>query len=316
MYMNSGRRGSASEQALRKVTVPELRDRKIGVNPGAKRIAVVTAYDFVMARLVDEAGVDAILVGDSLGMVVQGLANTIPVTLDEIAYHGRAVARGTVRAHVIGDLPFMSYQVSPVQAVESAGRLMKDGAFESVKLEGGVEFAEHVHRIVRAGIPVMGHVGLTPQKVHALGGFKVQGRGGDAEERLLADARALEQAGAFALVLEAIPPDLAARVTATVAIPTIGIGAGAACDGQVLVSTDLLGLARGKSPKWAKRYAELGGAGVDAGGAYVAEVQSGAFPAAEHTYKPNRSFTGAADTPRPERDALAFDAPLALDLWH
>ena len=203
---------------------------------------MVTAYDFTMARLVDEAGVDMVLVGDSLGMVVQGLTTTIPVTLDEMAYHCRAVARGLGRAHLVGDLPFMSYQVSPQQAVESAGKLMKEGACESVKLEGGQEVAEHVHRIVRAGVPVVGHVGLTPQSVHALGGFKVQGRGADGAEKVLADAVALEQAGAFAIVLEAIPPDLAAQVTALVSIPTIGIGAGAGCDGQVLVCTDLLGL--------------------------------------------------------------------------
>jgi 3-methyl-2-oxobutanoate hydroxymethyltransferase len=241
-----------------------------------------------MARLLDEAGVDMLLVGDSLGMVVQGLANTLPVTLDEIAYHGRAVARGAARAHVVGDMPFMSYQVSATQAVESAGKLLKDGAVESVKLEGGEDFAEHVWRIVRAGVPVMGHVGLMPQSVHALGGFKVQGRGQDAEAKVLADAKAIEEAGAYAIVLEAIPPDLAERVTASVGIPTIGIGAGAGCDGQVLVCTDLLGMSRGHSPKFAKKYAELGDAIVAATRRYVDEVQSGAFPAAEHTYKPNR----------------------------
>jgi 3-methyl-2-oxobutanoate hydroxymethyltransferase len=263
-----------------------------------------------MARLLDEAGVDMVLVGDSLGMVVQGLDNTIPVTLDEICYHGRAVARGLARAHVVGDMPFMSYQVSAMQAVESAGKLMKDGAFESVKLEGGAEVAEHVHRIVRAGIPVVGHVGLTPQSVHALGGFKVQGRGEDDADRIVRDARMLEQAGAFAIVLEAIPPDVAERVTLEVSVPTIGIGAGPACDGQVLVCTDLLGLSRGHRPKFAKRYAELGDAVVDAVKAYVAEVRSGAFPSKEHSYK--------ANAPRRESDAElhAIDAPLPLDHWH
>jgi 3-methyl-2-oxobutanoate hydroxymethyltransferase len=249
---------------------------------------MVTAYDYTMARLVDEAGVDLVLVGDSLGMVVQGLQNTIPVTLDEICYHGRAVARGLARAHVVGDMPFMSYQVSPVQAVESAGKMMKEGAVESVKLEGGEEVAEHISRIVRAGIPVMGHVGLTPQSVHALGGFKVQGRGNDAAEKLLADARILEQAGCFSIVLEAIPPDLAAEVTQSISIPTIGIGAGNACDGQVLVCTDLLGMSRGHNPKFAKHFAELGDAIVGAVKSYVSEVQSGVFPAPEHTYKANR----------------------------
>lgn len=292
-----------AQVTLKKVTVPDLRARK-----GGEKIAMVTAYDYTMARLVDEGGVDMVLVGDSLGMVVQGLSTTIPVTLEEMAYHCRAVARGVARAHLTGDLPFMSYQVSPAQAVESAGRLMKEGACESVKLEGGQEIAEHVHRIVRAGIPVVGHVGLTPQSVHALGGFKVQGRGRGAE-RIIADAVALEQAGAFCIVLEAVPPDLAAHVTALVSVPTIGIGAGAGCDGQVLVSADMLGLTRGRIPKFAKRFAELGDEAVTAVAAYVGEVRSGAFPAPSHAYKPN------SDAPRREvEDDL--DAPLALDLWH
>jgi 3-methyl-2-oxobutanoate hydroxymethyltransferase len=295
-----------SEKAPRKVTVPDLRARK-----GGEKIAMVTAYDYTMARLVDEAGVDMVLVGDSLGMVVQGLATTIPVTLDEMAYHCRAVARGLVRAHLVGDLPFMSYQVSPAQAVESAGKLMKEGACESVKLEGGQEVAEHVHRIVRAGIAVVGHVGLTPQSVHALGGFKVQGRGAGAE-KVLSDAIALEQAGAFAIVLEAIPPDVAAQVTQMVSVPTIGIGAGAACDGQVLVSTDLLGLSRGHQPKFAKRFADLGSAAVAALSDYVAEVRGGTFPAATHAYKPNTTV------PSERRVVVAddLDAPLDLDHWH
>lgn len=279
---------------------------------------MVTAYDFTMATLVDEAGVDMVLVGDSLGMVVQGLSNTLPVSLDEMAYHCRAVSRGLRRAHLVGDLPFMSYQVSPSQAVESAGKLMKDGMCESVKLEGGEEVAEHVRRIVRAGIPVVGHIGLTPQSVHALGGFKVQGRAEGAADKLLRDARALEEAGVFALVLEAIPPDLAELVTAAVSVPTIGIGAGRGCDGQVLVCTDLLGLVRGHRPKFAKQFAQLGDAAVSAFETYVADVQSGAFPGPEQTYKP----LGLAES-RPylanlasEDEAPALDAPLALDLWH
>jgi 3-methyl-2-oxobutanoate hydroxymethyltransferase len=267
------------------VTAPEIRARKSTGRP----IAMVTAYDFTMARLMDEAGVDIILVGDSLGMVVQGLPTTLPVTLDEMNYHGRAVSRGAPRAHIVGDLPFMSYQVSPQQAVESAGKLMKDGAFEAVKLEGGEEIAEHVARIVRAGIPVMGHVGLQPQSVHALGGFKLQGRGGEAAAKILADARALEQAGAYAIVLEAVPPDVAKQVTASLDVPTIGIGAGVDCDGQVLVCTDLLGMSRGHAPRFAKRFAEIGDAIVEATARYVDEVRSRAFPAAEHTFKPNRS---------------------------
>jgi 3-methyl-2-oxobutanoate hydroxymethyltransferase len=304
MYSSAGNPQNAS----RKVTVPQIRSRKqsLGSSSGGLApahgppITMVTVYDYTLARLVDEAGVDAVLVGDSLGMVVQGLANTIPVTLDEICYHGRAVARGLQRAHLVGDMPFMSYQVSRVQAVESAGRMMKEGSFESVKLEGGADMAEHVQRIVRAGIPVMGHVGLTPQSVHALGGFKVQGRGDEEAERILADARALAQAGVYSIVLEAIPPDVAARVTDAVNVPTIGIGAGRACDGQVLVCTDLLGMSRGHTPKFAKRFAELGDAVVEAMQQYVSEVQAGTFPAPEHAYKPNEARMSGTETPRPE----------------
>ncbi|MDB4934385.1 MAG: 3-methyl-2-oxobutanoate hydroxymethyltransferase [Labilithrix sp.] len=308
MYSSNG--GGSSGSPIKKVTVPDLRARKVS----GEKIAMVTAYDFTMARLVDEAGADMVLVGDSLGMVVQGLTTTIPVTLDEMAYHCRAVARGLGRAHLVGDLPFMSYQVSPQQAVESAGKLMKEGACESIKLEGGQEVAEHVHRIVRAGVPVIGHIGLTPQSVHALGGFKVQGRGADGADKVLADAVALEQAGAFAIVLEAIPPDLAAQVTSLLSIPTIGIGAGASCDGQVLVCTDLLGLARGHQPKFAKRFANLGDAAVDAISTYVTEVRAGTFPSASHTYKPNAA--SATLRAREPLTADELDAPLALDLWH
>src|SRR5262245_16313676 len=209
MYGPNG--GAPASSPVRKVTVPEIRGRK-----GGRPIAMVTAYDFTMARLLDEGGADLMLVGDSLGMVVQGHANTLPVTVEEICYHGRAVARGARRAHVVGDMPFMSFQVSPAQALENAGKLMKDGAFESVKLEGGEEIAGHVARIVAAGIPVMGHVGLTPQSVHAMGGFKVQGKGDEAAARVLDAARALDQAGVYAIVLEAIPPDLAEAITRSV----------------------------------------------------------------------------------------------------
>ena len=291
MYGNGA---SSRGPEARKLTVPTLRDRK---NSGPA-IAMVTAYDFTMARLADEAGVDMLLVGDSLGMVVQGLASTIPVTIEETCYHGRAVARAAARAHVVGDMPFMSFQVSPQQAVKNAGRLIKEGACESVKLDGGADFAEHVRRIVRAGIPVVGHVGLTPQSMHALGGFKVQGRGEAAAERVLADARAIEEAGAFAIVLEAIPPDLAARVTRELSIPTIGIGAGNGCNGQVLVCTDMLGLTRGKTPKFVKQFADLGGAAVTAFRTYVNEVQSGEFPGVEHSYKPNAAAESICELPR------------------
>ncbi|MFS8068657.1 MAG: 3-methyl-2-oxobutanoate hydroxymethyltransferase [Byssovorax sp.] len=281
MYGPQGSGGSAP-RPVRKVTVPEIRARK-----GGSPIAMVTAYDYTMARLLDEGGADVLLVGDSLGMVVQGHTTTLPVTVEEICYHGRAVARGAKRAHVVGDMPFMSYQVSPLQAIENAGKLVKDGGFESVKLEGGEEIAEHVRRIIRAGIPVMGHVGLTPQSVHAMGGFKVQGKGEDAATRVIEGARALEDAGAFAIVLEAIPPDLAEEITAALSIPTIGIGAGAACDGQVLVCYDLLGMYPELKPKFAKRFAEVGEQIMQATRAYIGEVQQRTFPAPEHTFKPN-----------------------------
>jgi 3-methyl-2-oxobutanoate hydroxymethyltransferase len=244
MYRSDGSAGSP----VKKVTVPEIRARKEAIRDGeGKPLAMLTAYDYTMARLLDMGGADMLLVGDSLGMVVQGHTSTLPVTLDEICYHTRAVARGARRAHVVGDMPFMSFQVSAEKALESAGKLMKDGSAESVKLEGGIEVSEHVFRIVSAGIPVVGHVGLLPQSVHAMGGFKVQGRG-HAAARILADARALEEAGAFALVLEAIPPDVAQTITDSVSIPTIGIGAGAGCDGQVLVSYDMLGMYQDASP--------------------------------------------------------------------
>jgi 3-methyl-2-oxobutanoate hydroxymethyltransferase len=263
-----------------KVTVPELRARK---TQGPK-IAMVTAYDATMAKLLEAGGADVLLVGDSLGMVVQGLPNTLPVTLDEMCYHGRAVARATVHAHVMGDLPFMSYQASPEHAALAAGRLLKEGGCESVKLEGGRDFAEHVRRIVSCGIPVMAHIGLTPQSVHAMGGFRVQGRGAQAAERLLEDAKALEEAGAFGLLLEGIPSALGARITESVSIPTVGIGAGPHCDGQVLVCYDFLGMYPDLRPRFVKRFAEVGAAIVDATRAYVSEVRGGAFPSEAHSF--------------------------------
>lgn len=272
-----------------KVTVPAIRARK-SRGPGhanARPLAMITAYDFTMARLLDEGGADILLVGDSLGMVVQGHENTLGVTVEEICYHGRAVARGAKSAHVVGDMPFMSFQVSPLHALENAGKMMKEGGFESVKLEGGIEVAEHVHRLVRAGIPVMGHVGLLPQSVHAMGGFKVQGKREDDARRVLADAKALEDAGAYAIVLEAIPPDLAAQISDAVGVPTIGIGAGPSCDGQVLVCYDLLGMYKGLAPRFAKRFAEVGDSVVEATRAYVEAVATRAFPGPEHTFKAN-----------------------------
>lgn len=268
------------EAPVRKVTVPELRSRKVNGPP----IAMVTAYDYTMAVLLDEGGADMVLVGDSLGMVVQGLPNTLPVTVDEICYHGRAVSRALRRAHLVGDMPFMSFQVSAEKALENAGKLVKEGGFESVKIEGGVEIAETVRRIVSAGIPVQGHVGLMPQSVHAMGGFKVQGKREDDADRIVRDARALEDAGCYSIVIEGVPADVAARVTEAVAVPTIGIGAGPHCDGQVLVCYDFLGMFRGMRPKFVKRFAELGDAVVEATRAYVDEVRNGEFPAQEHSF--------------------------------
>ena len=273
---------SRTDSSAQKITILELKKRKLA----GPRITRTTAYDYTMARLFDEAGVDVVLVGDSLGMVVQGGANTLSVTLEDVCYHGRAVSRALQRAHLVGDLPFMSYQASPRQAVKSAGQLLKLGGFEGVKLEGGAHIARHVEQVVRAGIPVMGHVGLTPQAIHAVGGFKVQGKTQADADRIVADAVALERAGAYAILIEAMPPDMAARVTGAVTVPTIGIGAGRGCDGQVLVSTDLLGLSRGRLPKFVKSYADLGGLAIDAARRYIDEVRSGAFPDAEHEYKP------------------------------
>ncbi len=269
-----------SRTAAERETAPRIRAAK-----GKRKLVMVTAYDVAMARLVDEAGVDMVLVGDSLGMVFQGEANTLKVTLGEVCYHGRAVARGLARAHLVGDMPFMSYQVSPEQAVASAGQMVKEGAFEAVKLEGGQVFAEHVRRIVQAGIPVMGHVGLLPQSVHALGGFRVQGKTASEADRIVVDARALEEAGAYCIVLEAVPPDVASVITHTVSVPTIGIGAGARCDGQVLVLNDLLGLSRAHVPRFAKAFANIGDVVVKAVGAYANEVRSGTFPGAEHQFQ-------------------------------
>lgn len=249
-----------------------------------KRIAMVTAYDYTAARHVDAAGVDMVLVGDSLGMVIQGHQDTLSVTLEDMAYHGRCVARGLTQAHLVVDMPFMSYQVSPQQALESAGRLVKEGRAQSVKLEGGERSAPAIELIVEAGIPVVGHVGLTPQSVHALGGWRVQGRGDQGAEQLIRDAKAVEAAGAFCVVLEMVPAELAAELSAALTIPTIGIGAGVHCDGQVLVLNDLLGLDGSFKPRFVKRFQELEQPIVDAVRAYCEEVREGTFPADEHSF--------------------------------
>jgi 3-methyl-2-oxobutanoate hydroxymethyltransferase len=257
-----------------RVTIHTLRQMK----ERGEKIAMLTAYDASFARLFDEAGADVLLVGDSLGMVVQGHDTTLPVTLEEMAYHCRAVVRGASRAHVVGDMPFGSYQASLEQGIANAAKLMKEGGCHSVKLEGGAVHAELVRRLVGAGIPVMGHIGLTPQSFHQLGGFKVQGRDNGGRERLLADARALEEAGVYAIVLEAIPSDIAREITETVSVPTIGIGGGVNCDGQVLVSYDMLGMDETFKPRFVRRFATLGQTIKDATAAYVSEVRSGTFP--------------------------------------
>lgn len=261
-------------------TVLDLQKMKAG----NQKITMVTAYDHTMARIVDAAGVDMVLVGDSLGMVIQGMPDTLSVTLDDMVYHGRCVSRGLENAHLTVDLPFMSYQVSPEQALASAGRLMQEARAQSVKLEGGARSAPAVQRIVEAGIPVVGHIGLTPQSVNALGGFRVQGRGDDGAAQRLADALAIQEAGAFCIVLEMVPAELAAEVSAALAVPTIGIGAGADCDGQVLVCNDLLGFDSRFQPRFVKRFAELESPMTAAIAAYCDEVRAGTFPGAEHAF--------------------------------
>jgi 3-methyl-2-oxobutanoate hydroxymethyltransferase len=263
-----------------KVTTATIRQRKAT----REKIVVLTAYDVAFARLADKAGADIVLVGDTLGMVFQGQSSTLPVTVEEMCYHGRAVARGVSQAHIVVDLPFMSYQASIEDGLRSAGRLMKEGCAESVKLEGGEEVAELVARLVRAGIPVMGHVGMTPQSVHQYGGFKTQGRTEDQRQRILAGAEALAQAGAYAIVLEAMPATVAVEVTQAVPVPTIGIGAGPGCDGQVLVMHDLLGMDPVWQPRFVRRYAELGKEIERAFGAYAADVRAGRFPSSGESY--------------------------------
>jgi 3-methyl-2-oxobutanoate hydroxymethyltransferase len=252
-----------------------------------RRFAMLTAYDATTASLLDEAGIPVLLVGDSLGMVVLGYSTTVPVTLDDMVHHAAAVARGSRNALLVGDLPFGAYQGSPEQALASAARLLKEGGMHAVKLEGGSHMAGTVRRLVENGIPVMAHIGLTPQSVNTMGGFKVQGRTPEQAEELLDAARLLDAAGAFSIVLEGIPTDVATRITAALAIPTIGIGAGPGCDGQVLVINDLLGLSTGtRQPRFVKRYAELGEQVMGAARAFAAEVESGVFPDAEHSYAP------------------------------
>ncbi|GAB4347989.1 MAG: 3-methyl-2-oxobutanoate hydroxymethyltransferase [Candidatus Abyssubacteria bacterium] len=265
----------------KKVTVPDIIQKK----QRGEKITMLTAYDFPMASLLSKAGVDMLLVGDSAGMVFAGETNSLSVTMEHMIYHTRAVANARPTSLIVGDMPFMSYQLSPAQAAENAGRFVSEGKAETVKLEGGAEFAEEVEMIVRCGIPVMGHLGLTPQSIHKLGGFKVQGRDEAAAQKLVDDAVALEKAGVFSIVLEAVPAEVAKRITERVGVPTIGIGAGPYCDGQVLVTPDLLGLFERFVPKFVKRYAHLAPLVEEAVKAYIEEVKTGKFPSEEHLYK-------------------------------
>ncbi len=267
-----------------------MKSRKTILDIGAmkeqrEKITVLTAYDYPFAQLMDAAGIDIILVGDSVGSVFSGYDNTLPVTLEEMIYHTRAVVRGSQLALIVTDMPFMSYQVDARDARLNAGRLVKEGGAHAVKLEGGEHVAETIRTIVDIDIPVVGHIGLTPQSIHRMGGFRVQGRQEEQARKILADAKAVEEAGAFAMVLEGIPRDLARQVTESVSIPTIGIGAGAECDGQVLVIHDILGLCDKYSPKFVKRYADISetiSAGISN---YIKEVKAGEFPTSDHSFK-------------------------------
>ena len=263
----------------KKVTTLALRQKKERGEP----VVMLTAYDYPTALAEDQAGVDAILVGDSLGMVVLGYENTLPVSMEEMLHHSRAVSRGAKYALLIGDMPFMSYQVSAEEALRNAGRFLQQGGMDAVKLEGGRERADAVRAIVGAGIPVMGHLGLTPQSIHQLGGFRAQGRTASAARRLLEDALLLEEAGCFSLVLESVPARLAELVSKRLSIPTIGIGAGVGCDGQVLVTHDLLGLFDRFTPKFVKKYADFHGEMKRAFTEFISDVESKKFPAAEHS---------------------------------
>jgi 3-methyl-2-oxobutanoate hydroxymethyltransferase len=264
-----------------KVTVPQI----VKMKQGGEKITCLTAYDYSFARILDEAGVDMLLVGDSVGCVVQGNHNTLAVTMDEMIYHTRAVVRGRKRALVIGDMPFLSYQASKEQALQNAGRFLKEAGAEAVKLEGGVAVKETIAATVNAGIPVMGHIGLTPQSVHQFGGYKIQGRDKTRREIVLRDAVAVEEAGAFAVVLEGMPLDLAEEITKRLTIPTIGIGAGVHCDGQVLVIHDMLGLFDDFTPKFVKRYADLKKTMTGAIKDFIGEVREQKFPMEEHSFK-------------------------------
>ena len=264
-----------------KTTVQDLLKKKTE----GRKISMLTAYDYPFAQIVDEAGIDAVLVGDSLGVVVQGLENTLPVTMDEMIYHTSMVSRAVKNALVIGDMPFMSYQASIEDAVRNAGRFLKEGGAAAIKIEGGSEIADRIRAMTRSDIPVMAHIGLTPQSIHRMGGYKVQGKSKSAAKKLIEEARIVEDAGAFSVVLEGIPLSLAGEITKTLSIPTIGIGAGPHCDGQVLVLHDLLGLFDRFVPKFIKRYTNLKEEALKAMQEYKKEVEEGTFPSDEQSFK-------------------------------
>lgn len=279
-----------------RVTIPVIRQWKVA-DGTHKPLVMVTAYDYTFAKLAEAAGIDILLVGDSLGMVIQGQASTLPVTLDEVIYHTRCVSRGASKALVVADMPFLSYQISEVHAIEAAGRLIKEGGAAAVKLEGGEVIAPTVRRLVDLDIPVMGHIGMTPQSIHRMGGYKVQGRssshGAGSPDQILRDAKALEEAGAFCVVIECVPRDLATTITKELSIPTIGIGASSECDGQVLVSYDLLGFQTSEHrPKFLKQFAQLGQAAIEAFATYAGEVRAKTFPSAQECYGDDTSTQG------------------------
>lgn len=280
-----------------RVTITQIREMK----QKGEKISMLTAYDYSTAKLIDEAGIPLILVGDSLGMVVLGYGSTIPVTMDEMIHHTKAVVRGATKALVVGDMPFMTYQVSTDEALRNAARFMQEGGTQAVKLEGGEIMAEIVKRIVSCGIPVMGHIGLTPQSIHQLGGFKVVGKTPEAAVRMLNDAIALEQAGAFAIVLECVPEPLSKLITEKISVPTIGIGAGKYCDGQVQVISDLLGLYTDFVPKHAKQYARLFEIIKKATADYIAEVKKGTFPTEKQSYPMDEHFLAGLKEPKKPR---------------
>jgi 3-methyl-2-oxobutanoate hydroxymethyltransferase len=263
-----------------RVTVSVIKDRKVKGIP----ITMLTAYDYAMAKMLDSAQIDMILVGDSLGNVVLGYDSTLPVTMEDMIHHAKAVCRGAKNTMVVVDMPFMSYQVSVTEAVKNAGRLLKETGAQAVKVEGGIEIIEAVKAIVRAGIPVVGHLGLTPQSIHQLGGFKVQGKDEETAKKLMQDTKLLAESGVFALVLECVPEKLAAKITQTIAVPTIGIGAGSACDGQVLVVNDMFGMYSDFTPKFVKKFANLQAQMLTAITEYKQEVTTRKFPAKEHTF--------------------------------